>query len=245
MTPPTLGLILAGGLARRLGGVDKPLLRLGDRTLLDHIVERLRPQCSAGLVLSANGDPARFAGFDGPILPDGIPGHPGPLAGILAALDFAAEHGSRHAPADPTLHPEGRGESEPVLGAPEEPAPREREWAIQRIVSVSGDAPFLPLDLVERLHAALDAGDRPIAIAASEKQHYTVALWPVALRHDLRAALVERDERRVGAFIARHGAAVVSWPTAPFDPFLNINEPADLAAAEAVLADRRRPGLLR
>ncbi|GEP10091.1 hypothetical protein MGN01_19360 [Methylobacterium gnaphalii] len=116
---------------------------------------------------------------------------------------------------------------------------------MSHVVSVSGDAPFIPRDLVERLHAALDAGDPRIALAASEKQHYTVALWPVALRHDLRAALVERDERRVGAFIARHGAVVVPWPAAPFDPFLNINEPADLAAAEAVLADPGKAALLR
>ncbi|GLS42115.1 molybdenum cofactor guanylyltransferase MobA [Methylobacterium brachythecii] len=226
MTQPILGLILAGGLARRMGGGDKPLLRLGGRTLLDRVVERLSPQCGAGLVLSANGDPTRFAGFPGPILPDGIPGHPGPLAGILAALDFAAEHGSRLPSSNPHPHPEV------VVG-------------ISRVVSVSSDAPFIPYDLVDRLHAALDADDPRIALAASEKKHYTVALWPISLRHDLRAALVERDERRVGAFVARHGAVVVSWPTEPSDPFLNINEPDDLAAAEAVLADPDKARLLR
>ncbi|MBY0395351.1 MAG: NTP transferase domain-containing protein, partial [Thermoleophilia bacterium] len=83
---PVLGLILAGGQARRMGGGDKPLLRLGGRTLLERVVERLGPQCGAGLVLSANGDPARFSGFPGPVLPDPVPDQPGPLAGILAGL---------------------------------------------------------------------------------------------------------------------------------------------------------------
>ena len=73
-----------------------------------------------------------------------------------------------------------------------------------------------------------------IALAASgARQHYTIALWPAALRDALREYL-ERGERRVGAFIARHGAAVASWPAEPVDPFLNVNTPEDLAAAEVV-----------
>ncbi|WP_407522283.1 molybdenum cofactor guanylyltransferase MobA [Methylobacterium oryzisoli] len=91
--PPTLGVILAGGLSRRMGGGDKPLLRLGGRTLLERVAERLRPQCAAGLILNANGDPARFAAFfDGPVVPDSVAETPGPLAGVLAALDHAAAH---------------------------------------------------------------------------------------------------------------------------------------------------------
>lgn len=196
MPAPVLGLILAGGQARRMGGGDKPLLRLGGRTLLDRVVERLGPQCEAGLALSANGDPARFSGFPGPILPDPLPGQPGPLAGILAGLEHAA-----------------------ALG-------------IARIVSVSGDAPFLPTDLMARLQAA--GPEAGIALAASgAREHYTIALWPAALRDDLRGYL-DRGERRVGAFIARHGAAVASWPVEPVDPFLNVNAPEDLAAADVL-----------
>ncbi|WP_313899322.1 molybdenum cofactor guanylyltransferase MobA [Methylobacterium sp. E-065] len=196
MAPPVLGLILAGGQARRMGGGDKPLMRLGDRTLLQRVVERLGPQCGAGLALSANGDPARFAGFPGPILPDPLPDRLGPLAGILAGLEHAAAQG------------------------------------IAQVVSVSGDAPFLPEDLVARLRAA--TSETGIALAASgERQHYTIALWPTALRSALRGYL-ERGERRVGAFIALHGAAVACWPVAPVDPFLNVNTPADLVAAEVL-----------
>jgi molybdopterin-guanine dinucleotide biosynthesis protein A len=78
-----------------------------------------------------------------------------------------------------------------------------------------------------------------IAVASSgDRQHFTTALWSLALRDDLRAALVERDERRVGAYLARHGAIAVDWPADPVDPFLNLNTPEDLAAAEALLASR-------
>jgi molybdopterin-guanine dinucleotide biosynthesis protein A len=84
-----VGLLLAGGLSRRMGGGDKPLRRLGNRTLLDHVIERVRPQVAA-MVLNANGDPSRFAGFGLPVVPDSVPDFAGPLAGILAGLDWAA-----------------------------------------------------------------------------------------------------------------------------------------------------------
>jgi molybdopterin-guanine dinucleotide biosynthesis protein A len=199
-----LGLILAGGLGRRMGGVDKALMPLAGRPLLARIAERLRPQCPAGLVLSANGDPARFSYiFDGPVLPDPMPDRPGPLAGILAGLD--------HATALP---------------------------GVTHVLSVPGDAPFLPEDLAARLAAS--PGPWPLALAASGgREHYTTALWPVALQDDLRAWL-EAGERRVGAFIARHGAGIVEWPVAPVDPFLNLNAPEDVALADQTIRARQR-----
>ena len=84
-----LGLLLAGGLSRRMGGGDKTLRLLGGRPLLAHVIERVRPQVAA-LVLNANGDPARFAGFGLPVAADSVPDFAGPLAGILAGLDWAA-----------------------------------------------------------------------------------------------------------------------------------------------------------
>jgi len=84
-----VGLLLAGGLARRMGGGDKALRPLGGRTLLDHVIDRVRPQVAA-LVLNANGDPTRFAPFGLPVAADSIPDFAGPLAGILAGLDWAA-----------------------------------------------------------------------------------------------------------------------------------------------------------
>jgi molybdenum cofactor guanylyltransferase len=93
MIEPALipGVLLAGGLARRMGGGDKPLKMLGGKTILDHVIERLRPQC-ASLVINANGDPARFAHWGLPVVADSIEGFAGPLAGILAGLDWAHAH---------------------------------------------------------------------------------------------------------------------------------------------------------
>jgi len=89
----TLGVILAGGLATRMGGGDKALLPLGGRPMLARVIERLQPQVG-GLVLNANGDPARFAPFGLPVIADPVAGHPGPLAGVLAGLGHAEEIGA-------------------------------------------------------------------------------------------------------------------------------------------------------
>jgi molybdenum cofactor guanylyltransferase len=81
--------LLAGGLARRMGGGDKPMRTIGGKTILERVIARLAPQCD-GLILNANGDPARFAAFGLPVIADSVADFPGPLAGILAALDWMA-----------------------------------------------------------------------------------------------------------------------------------------------------------
>lgn len=86
-----VGLLLAGGQSRRMGGGDKALRVIGGVSLLERVIERLQPQVET-LVLSANGDPARFARFALPVVADSVPGYAGPLAGILAGLDWTAEH---------------------------------------------------------------------------------------------------------------------------------------------------------
>jgi len=86
-----LGLVLAGGLARRMGGGDKPRTTIGGATILSRVLARLKPQCTR-LILNANGDPARFADTGLPVIADDVPGFAGPLAGILAGLDWAAAH---------------------------------------------------------------------------------------------------------------------------------------------------------
>ena len=116
------GVVLAGGLARRMGGGDKPLCEMGGHTILSRVIARLEPQCER-LLLSANGDPTRFASFGLPVIADGVKQHPGPLAGILAGLDWAAVHRPN------------------------------AQW----ILSVPGDCPFLPRDLVVRLRQAVSA----------------------------------------------------------------------------------------
>ena len=93
MTLP-LGVILAGGKSTRMGGSDKALLTLGGQTLLARAAARLGPQVS-GMAVSANGDPARYADVGLPVLADSVPGFPGPLAGVLAGLDWAAGKGER------------------------------------------------------------------------------------------------------------------------------------------------------
>ena len=84
-----VGLLLAGGQSRRMGGGDKALRLLGGQTLLDHVIERVRPQVEA-LVLNANGDPSRFSGFGLPVVADSVADFAGPLAGVLAGLDWTA-----------------------------------------------------------------------------------------------------------------------------------------------------------
>jgi molybdopterin-guanine dinucleotide biosynthesis protein A len=200
--PLTLGVLLAGGLARRMGGGDKPLRTIAGRTILERVIERLAPQCHR-LILNANGDPARFAFTGLPVVPDDVPGFAGPLAGILAALDWAAAH-------------------RPEL-----------EW----VASAAADSPFLPHDFVSRLHAARAAAGVPLACAESGGQAHPVnALWPVALRTDLRQALVVEDMRKIDRWTARHGIARADWPDRPVDPFFNANTPEDLDEAERLLS---------
>jgi len=201
-TDKTLGLVLAGGLARRMGGGDKARIRIGGATILERVLARLRPQCTR-IILNANGDPARFADTGLPVVADSVPDFAGPLAGILAGLDWAAAH-----------------------------AP-----AIADLVSVPGDCPFLPGDLVARLAAARQAAGQPLACACSgEWRHPVVGLWPVALREDLRKALVAEGLHKIEAWTARHGVAIADWPAAPVDPFFNVNTPEDAAEAERIAA---------
>ena len=153
-----LGVILAGGQATRMGGGDKGRLRLGGLSLMDHVIDRLSPQVS-GLALNANGDAARFADLDLPILADSIDGFAGPLAGVLAGLDWAA----------------GQGVDTIVTAAADTPffpcdlVPR---------LQLATDGMAHPLAL-----AGTPDPRRGLA------RHPTFGLWPVALRDDLRAAL--------------------------------------------------------
>ena len=89
--PETIGVVLAGGLGRRMGGGDKGLSLIEGRTILDSLVRKLRLQCAA-VVLNANGDPGRFAALGLPVVPDTIADFAGPLAGVLAGLGWTAEH---------------------------------------------------------------------------------------------------------------------------------------------------------
>jgi molybdopterin-guanine dinucleotide biosynthesis protein A len=181
-----------------MGGGDKPMRQIAGRTILDRVIARLKPQCD-GLLLNANGDPARFASFGLPVIADSVENFPGPLAGILAGLDWAAAN-------------------RPDI-----------EW----VLSAAADCPFLPRDLVARLHRARIAENAQLAVAASDGQsHPVIGLWRVDLREELRHALVVEDIRKIDRWTARYRVATVEWPVEMLDPFFNANTADDIAVAE-------------
>ncbi|NQW10415.1 MAG: molybdenum cofactor guanylyltransferase MobA [Alphaproteobacteria bacterium] len=185
-----------------MGGGDKCLRALGGITLLRRAIDRLEPQVGA-LVLNANGDPGRFAGYGLPVVADPVDGFAGPLAGVLAGFDWAAEHA-------------------PGYG-----------W----IVTVPTDAPMFPLDLVAKLASATVWDEADLACASSGgRTHPVFGLWPVRLRAALRSALMDHDVRKVDRFTADYQRAVADWAAEPVDPFLNVNRPEDLDAAERLMA---------
>jgi molybdopterin-guanine dinucleotide biosynthesis protein A len=120
------------------------------------------------------------------------------------------------------------------------------DWAaahapqVTHVLSVPGDAPFLPADLAKRLGDALERDATVLATAVSAGQtHHVTGLWPVHLRHDLRAALTVEGLRKVDVWASRFSRSLVAWPVDGTDPFFNVNTSDDLAAAEAIL--RRGP----
>ena len=193
MMPRPAAIVLAGGGARRLGGTDKPLLMLGGQTVLTRILATLAPQAGP-IALSANGDPVRFAAFGLPVLDDGALAGQGPLAGVLAGLDWAAAQGSA------------------------------------TLLTVPGDTPFIPGDLMARLAPA------PSCAASNGQAHHLVAMWPVTARAALRAWLARPGPRGVRNFSNTLGQRQVDFAAVAFDPFLNINTPDDLTTARAVAA---------
>lgn len=200
--PPTPGVLLAGGLARRMGGGDKPMRLIAGRPILERVIGRLAPQCD-GLVLNANGDPARFDAFGLLVVSDDVADFPGPLAGVLAGLEWVAAN----------------------------------RPGVQYVLTAAADCPFLPRDLVSRLHRARRDNDAEIAVAESGGQmHPIIAIWNVDLRHAIRHALTVEDFRKAHAFVRRFRLAQASWPVAPLDPFFNANQADDLEEATRLAA---------
>ncbi|EEE37729.1 molybdopterin-guanine dinucleotide biosynthesis protein A [Rhodobacteraceae bacterium KLH11] len=207
-----LGVILAGGLATRMGGGDKGLLQLGGQSLLAHVINRLHPQVG-GMALNANGDAARFADLGLPVVVDSIDGFAGPLAGVLAGLDWAAEQGADSivtAAADTPFFPHD---------------------LVDRLAQVAAGQRYpLVLATTPRL------GDEALKSGGGRRvnRHPTFGLWPVALRDDLRAALND-GLRKVVLWTDRHEGREALFPAEPFDPFFNVNTPDDLTRAKSML----------
>lgn len=208
LLPPVV-VILAGGLASRMGGGDKGLQMIGDRPVLHFIVDKVRCWTDT-ILLSANDDLSRFQeqNWLADIIPvaDTVPDRPGPLAGILTAMEWVAFHRPQRThllcvPCDTPFLPTDLG---PALSAAVPPG----------------------------------AGGVAMAVGPDGVRHPTVALWPLSLRPALQNALRDEGLRKVGGFAARHGRVDVPFPAGPngIDPFFNINSPDDLAQAEGFRA---------
>lgn len=198
-----LGVILAGGLARRMGGGDKCLLSVEGEPILAHILRRLRPQ-SRTVILNANGDARRFDEFDVEVVADAVADTPGPLGGVLTGMEWA----------------------------------RVQQSEVTHVVTVAGDTPFFPLDLVPQLCAALDRGGPPIAIAATRsggdlRDQPTFGLWPVDRAGALRQAIVDDGVRKILDWADAQGCVRVEFAAESHDPFFNVNTPDDLKLAAA------------
>jgi molybdopterin-guanine dinucleotide biosynthesis protein A len=194
--------VLAGGQSRRMGGGAKFLQEMGGRTLLDHIVARLRPQVGE-LVINSN---IPLPDMDLPVLADVIPGHPGPLAGILTGLEYFA--GSAVA---------GGGATH-MLSVPAD-APFLPHDLVARLGGAVGGHPRTI-----------------VMAYSADRIHPVVGLWPLALAADLRMALVEENLRKILVFAERYNLNSVRWSDDEGDPFFNVNRPEDLEAARERLA---------
>lgn len=191
MTP---AVILAGGASRRMGGGVKPLMSLAGRPMIEHVVQRLDGQTD---IVAINANEGDFSSFGMTVIADSFADRPGPLAGILAALDWAAAQGARD------------------------------------VITLAGDTPFFPMDLIARLEAG--RGDAPAAMAATSENgrlfsHSVFGLWSTSLCDGLRSAL-EAGTRKVLHWSEPVGCVLVEFDGRN-DPFFNINTPDDLARAE-------------
>ena len=205
------GIILAGGLSRRMGGGDKGLLMLGETNIIERVINKISPQVGS-LAININGDSSRFPDYKLPIIPDSIKGYLGPLSGILAGMEWAFKNGNRY------------------------------------IATVAADTPFLPDDLIKRLHAMVKSKNLNIGIAASRILsgddvfiHPTFGIWEVALKDDLRDALAN-DTRKIMFWAKKFKLDYYYFDTSDklSDPFFNINTPDDLEEAKY----RLKKGLL-
>jgi len=202
------GVLLAGGLSRRMGGGDKCLRDLGGRPILARIVERAAPQVGA-LVLNANGDPARFAAFGLPVAADVVAGYAGPLAGVLTGLDWAAHNA-----------PGAAWVASFACDAPFFPT----DMVARLLAAVEASGADLACAVTHgRTHPVFGlwpvALREPLRRAMVEEEIRKVDLWTARYR------LVEV------AFPDVETAA------GPLDPFFNTNRPEDLEEAAGFLGD--------
>lgn len=192
------GVVLAGGLGRRMGGVDKGLQELDGRPLVSWVIERLAPQVDE-LLLNANRNAERYAAFGHAVVADRIDGFAGPLAGLHAALSVA-----RH----------------PV------------------VATAPCDSPFLPTDLVARLHAALDDSGAELAVARSLGRVQPVFCLCRRTALPALSAHLAAGGRRIERWFCSLPLVEVSFEDQPA-AFANINSVEDLVGGARMAAPAR------
>lgn len=204
---PIVGVLLAGGQSRRMGGGDKCLLELAGKPLLTHVIERLKPQTST-LVLNANGDLERFSEFNLPTVADPVEGFAGPLAGVLAGFTWAREHA-----------PDARWIVTAATDTPFFP----QELVLRLLDATKGQYPAIALaSSNERMHPVF--GLWPVALADDLRE---------ALESGTRKVLdwTAKHTTVTAVFPEVHIGGVT------IDPFFNANRPDDMAHAATILAE--------
>ncbi len=200
-----IGVLLAGGQSRRFGGGDKTLSALAGKPMLEHAIDRLSPQVNA-LVLNANGDPGRFAAYGLTVVADPVGDYAGPLAGVLAGLDWAKrESGARWvvtAAGDSPLFPD--------------------DLVARLMAAVEGRYPAIALAACgDQIHPTF--GLWPVALAGDLSDALKTGVRRIVSwtdNHD--CTIVDFGQHTQGSHV--------------FDPFFNVNTREDLQAAEALLA---------
>ena len=199
------GIILAGGLASRMGGGDKTLLKLKNKTILQHVIDRLAPQVNV-VVLNANGNPERFSRYRVIVIPDNVDGFLGPLAGVLAGLDWAEKKGFQYI----------------VTVAGDTPFfPR---TLVSDLVS----------ELQSSESTIALANTKPTG-SSKLIRHPTFGIWSVKLRDDLRHSL-NKGVRKVINWTEAHNHIDVLFDNKMVDPFFNVNTMEDLNTAKRIMA---------
>ena len=204
----TVGVALAGGLSRRMGGGDKSLKMLGGRPMLAHAVDRLKPQVG-GIVINANGDTERFGMFGLPVVADPVSGFAGPLAGVLAGFDWALARA-----------PEARWIVTAATDTPFFP-----HDLVARFVAAAGyhETMIALAKSGGKLHPVF--GLWPVALADD------LRTWLTEGENRKVLAWVDRHEMIEVEFA---GFAVAGEL---LDPFFNANTPDDMQVAEAILQE--------
>ncbi|KIO37759.1 molybdenum cofactor guanylyltransferase MobA [Shewanella sp. cp20] len=184
MSPQIDAVILAGGMARRMGGNDKGLVELNDQPMIKHAIDRIKPQVKQ-ILINANRNQDRYAEFGYPVLSDEDSGYLGPLAGMITAL--------------------GQTQADYLMVVP-------------------CDCPLLPMDLVPRMLAAIEAQGAEMAVASDGKREQPVVLlMKPALRESMKAFL-DAGERKIDFWYAKHHCVVCDFSDQP-NAFVNVNTP--------------------